>query len=63
MSHGWCYLPLNLGTARRQYAQNTWGEESKRGRKSMLANDSLGRYQSLDTTFKPDTRGGVRIAR
>lgn len=34
------------------------GEESERGRKSMLANDSLGRYQSLETAFKPDTRGG-----
>ena len=24
----------------------------------MLANDSLGRYRSLETVFKPDTRGG-----
>ena len=32
------------------------GEESERGRKSMLANDSLGRYQSLETASKPDTR-------
>ena len=53
--------PLNLGTP---FANMTkiHGEQSKRGRKSMLANDSLGRYQSLETAFKPDTRG-MRIAR
>lgn len=55
------YLPLNLGMP---FANMTkiHGDQSKRGRKSMLANDSLGRYQSLETAFKPDTRG-VRVAR